>query len=77
MDSAGSLSIQSGLTTLLGAVAVLLAIATGTVLGEILASPWDRQIRGAAPGGGRGGSTRGESAGRSEGEAGRHPRRPA
>ena len=23
-------------------------IATGTVLGELLASPWDRQIRGAA-----------------------------
>ena len=46
--SAGSLSIQSGITTLLGAGAVLLAIATGTVLGELLASPWDRQIRGAA-----------------------------
>lgn len=38
----GSLSVQAGLTTLLGAGAVLLAIATGTVLGEILASPWDR-----------------------------------
>jgi uncharacterized membrane protein YjjB (DUF3815 family) len=38
----GSLSIQAGLTTLLSAGAVLLAIATGTVLGEILATPWDR-----------------------------------
>ena len=44
--AAGSLSIQSGLTTLLGAGAVLLAIATGTVFGEILASPWDRSDRG-------------------------------
>ncbi|WP_377645011.1 threonine/serine exporter ThrE family protein [Oryzobacter terrae] len=40
--AAGSLSIQSGITTLLGAGAVLLAIASGTVLGEILAAPWDR-----------------------------------
>ena len=56
--AAGSLSIQSGSTTLLGAGAVLLAIATGTVLGEILASPWDRQIPGAAGGGGRAGSAR-------------------
>jgi uncharacterized membrane protein YjjP (DUF1212 family)/uncharacterized membrane protein YjjB (DUF3815 family) len=50
---AGSLSIQVGLTTLLGAGAVLLAIATGTVLGEILASPWDRTrvARGSVSGG--------------------------
>jgi uncharacterized membrane protein YjjP (DUF1212 family)/uncharacterized membrane protein YjjB (DUF3815 family) len=50
---AGSLSIQLGLTTLLGAGAVLLAIATGTVLGEILASPWDRTrvARGSVSGG--------------------------
>jgi uncharacterized membrane protein YjjB (DUF3815 family) len=53
---AGSLSLQSGVTTLFGAFAVLLAIATGTVLGELLASPWDRQIRGSSPGGRRGGS---------------------
>jgi uncharacterized membrane protein YjjP (DUF1212 family)/uncharacterized membrane protein YjjB (DUF3815 family) len=51
--SAGSLSVQAGLTTLLGAGAVLLAIATGTVLGELLASPWDRMRapRGSADGG--------------------------
>lgn len=41
-SQAGSLSVQAGLTTLLGAGAVLLAIATGTVLGEIIGSPWDR-----------------------------------
>ncbi|MEO5610639.1 MAG: threonine/serine exporter family protein [Ornithinibacter sp.] len=44
--SAGLLSIQSGITTLLGAGAILLAIATGTVFGEILASPMDRRMRG-------------------------------
>lgn len=44
---AGSLTIQSGITTLLSAFAVLLAIATGTVLGELLAAPWDRRMRGA------------------------------
>ncbi len=48
-DAPGSLTIQSGLTTLLGAGAILLAIATGTVFGEILASPWDRSVRGARP----------------------------
>jgi uncharacterized membrane protein YjjP (DUF1212 family)/uncharacterized membrane protein YjjB (DUF3815 family) len=42
----GLLSIQAGITTLLGAGAVLLAIATGTVFGEILASPFDRRFRG-------------------------------
>jgi uncharacterized membrane protein YjjP (DUF1212 family) len=42
----GLLSIQAGITTLLGAGAVLLAIATGTVFGEILASPFDRRTRG-------------------------------
>ncbi|HSO63807.1 MAG TPA: threonine/serine exporter family protein [Ornithinibacter sp.] len=41
-SQAGALSVQAGLTTLFGAGAVLLAIATGTVLGEIIASPWDR-----------------------------------
>lgn len=45
----GMLSIQSGITTLLGAFAVLLAIATGTVFGDVLASPWDRRERGSAP----------------------------
>jgi len=57
-DSPGSLTIQSGLTTLLGAGAVLVAIATGTVFGEILASPWDRSVRGSRPEGreGPGGS---------------------
>ena len=45
-SDAGVLTIQSGITTLLGAGAVLLAIATGTVLGDIVASPWDRRMRG-------------------------------
>ena len=45
----GLLSIQSGITTLLGAFAVLLAIATGTVLGDVIASPWDRRERGSGP----------------------------
>ncbi|MBR7741943.1 threonine/serine exporter family protein [Phycicoccus sp. BSK3Z-2] len=44
----GLLSLQSGITTLLSAGAVLLAIATGTVLGEFLASPWDTKMRGVA-----------------------------
>ncbi len=44
--SQGLLVIQSGITTLLGAGAALLAIATGTVFGEILASPFDRRMRG-------------------------------
>ncbi len=50
---AGSLSMQVGLTTLLGAGGVLLAIATGTVLGEIHATPWDRMrtARGSVAGG--------------------------
>jgi uncharacterized membrane protein YjjB (DUF3815 family) len=39
---AGSLSVQGGITTLLGAMAVLLAIAAGSVLGEFLAAPFDR-----------------------------------
>ena len=56
-DSPGSLTIQSGLTTLLGAGAILVAIATGTVFGEILASPWDRSVAGARPKG-RDGSAR-------------------
>ncbi|WP_159903018.1 threonine/serine ThrE exporter family protein [Ornithinibacter aureus] len=47
--SAGSLTIQSGLTTLLSAGAVLLAIATGTVFGEILTSRWDTSVRGERP----------------------------
>lgn len=45
-DDQGLLSIQSGITTLLSAGAALLAIATGTVLGELLAAPWDRRMRG-------------------------------
>ncbi len=40
---AGLLSLQSGITTMMGAGAALLAIATGTVFGEILASPFDRR----------------------------------
>jgi uncharacterized membrane protein YjjB (DUF3815 family) len=39
---AGSLSLQGGITTLLGAMAVLLAIAAGSVLGDLLAAPFDR-----------------------------------
>ncbi|HMM96163.1 threonine/serine exporter family protein [Phycicoccus sp.] len=42
----GLLTFQSGLSTLLSAGGVLLAIATGTVLGEYLAAPWDRHVRG-------------------------------
>jgi uncharacterized membrane protein YjjB (DUF3815 family) len=53
--SAGSLTIQSGLTTLLSAGAVLLAIATGTVFGEILTSRWDTSVRGERPKGSDGG----------------------
>ena len=40
----GSLSLQGGLTTLLGAMAVLLAIAAGSVLGEFLAAPFDHRM---------------------------------
>ncbi|GAB3442529.1 threonine/serine exporter family protein [Phycicoccus ginsengisoli] len=40
----GTLSLQGGLTTLLGAMAVLLAIAAGTVLGDYLGAPFDRRI---------------------------------
>jgi uncharacterized membrane protein YjjP (DUF1212 family) len=46
---AGTLSVMSGLTTLLGAVATLMAIATGTTLGEIVMNPfahrWSRAQR--------------------------------
>lgn len=42
--NAGSLSVQTGITTLLGALAVLLAIATGTTLGEYLAAPFDHRV---------------------------------
>lgn len=38
----GGLAMRSGLTTLLSAFAILLAIATGSTFGEILATPWDR-----------------------------------
>ena len=48
-SDAGMLTIQSGITTLLSAFAVLLAIATGTVLGDVLTSPWDRRERGSGP----------------------------
>jgi uncharacterized membrane protein YjjP (DUF1212 family) len=41
-QGAGTLSLQGGITTLLGAMAVLLAIAAGSVLGEFLAAPFDR-----------------------------------
>ncbi len=44
----GTLALQSGITTLFSAGAVLLAIATGTTFGEIIASPWDHVLRGAA-----------------------------
>jgi uncharacterized membrane protein YjjP (DUF1212 family) len=40
----GSLSLQGGITTLLGAMAVLLAIAAGSVLGEFMAAPFDRRM---------------------------------
>ena len=40
----GSLSLQGGITTLLGAMAVLLAIATGTTLGEFLGAPFDHRM---------------------------------
>ncbi|KGN34443.1 hypothetical protein N802_13580 [Knoellia sinensis KCTC 19936] len=40
----GTLSFQAGVATLLGAAGVLLAIATGTTLGEIFASRWDTQV---------------------------------
>lgn len=40
----GTLSFQAGVATLLGAAGVLLAIATGAILGEIVASPWDRRM---------------------------------
>ncbi|GAB3077130.1 threonine/serine exporter family protein [Pedococcus soli] len=42
--NAGSLSMQGGITTLLGAMAVLLAIAAGSVLGEFVAAPFDRRM---------------------------------
>jgi len=45
-SSGGLLSISAGLGTLFGAGATLLAIATGSVFGEILASPFDRRTRG-------------------------------
>ncbi|MGL5864513.1 MAG: threonine/serine exporter family protein [Dermatophilaceae bacterium] len=41
----GLLSFQAGGVRLLGAFGVLLAIATGSVLGEVLASPWGRRNR--------------------------------
>jgi uncharacterized membrane protein YjjP (DUF1212 family) len=40
----GTLSLQGGITTLLGAIAVLLAIAAGTVLGDFLAAPFDHRL---------------------------------
>lgn len=41
---AGTLSVQSGITTLLGAMATLLAIATGTTLGDIMMNPVGRRM---------------------------------
>lgn len=35
---------QGGITTLLGAMAVLLAIATGSTLGELLGAPFDNRM---------------------------------
>jgi uncharacterized membrane protein YjjB (DUF3815 family) len=43
-SDAGSLTQQGGIATLLGALAVLLAIAAGSVLGEFLAAPFDRRM---------------------------------
>lgn len=40
----GTLSFQAGMATLFGAAGVLLAIATGTTLGEIIASRWDGPV---------------------------------
>ncbi|MEO6018879.1 MAG: threonine/serine exporter family protein [Knoellia sp.] len=40
----GTLSFQAGVATLLGAAGILLAIATGAILGEIIASPWDPRV---------------------------------
>ena len=42
--NSGTLSMEGGITTLLGAFAVLLAIATGTVLGEFLGAPFDHRM---------------------------------
>jgi uncharacterized membrane protein YjjP (DUF1212 family)/uncharacterized membrane protein YjjB (DUF3815 family) len=55
-SASGALTIQAGIATLLGAGAVLLAIATGTVFGEILASPLDRRSRGERARGATGGA---------------------
>lgn len=41
-DSSGSLLL--GLTTLLGAGGIALALATGAVLNDLLAAPLDRQV---------------------------------
>jgi hypothetical protein len=38
------LTLQGGITTLLGAMAVLLAIATGTTLGDFLGAPFDHRV---------------------------------
>ncbi|MGA8048134.1 MAG: threonine/serine exporter family protein [Dermatophilaceae bacterium] len=42
--SSGTLSVQAGITTLLGAMATLLAIATGTTLGDIMMNPVGRRM---------------------------------
>lgn len=44
LSDPGLLTIQSGITTLMGAMATLLAIATGTVFGELLAAPFDERM---------------------------------
>ncbi|NNM46881.1 threonine/serine ThrE exporter family protein [Knoellia koreensis] len=41
---AGTLTQQGGITTLLGAMATLLAIAAGSVFGEFLAAPFDHRM---------------------------------
>jgi uncharacterized membrane protein YjjB (DUF3815 family) len=43
-EGAGVLTLQGGITTLLGAMAVLLAIATGTTLGDFLGAPFDHRV---------------------------------
>lgn len=40
----GAAAPEAGLTTLLGAAATALAIATGVVLGDVMSSPFDRRI---------------------------------
>jgi uncharacterized membrane protein YjjP (DUF1212 family) len=43
-EGSGTLTLQGGITTLFGAMAVLLAIATGTTLGDFLGAPFDHRV---------------------------------